>query len=74
MPAAEEGKAGSAAADAQPLDQGTLCADHQSRLDTMLGNRDVSYVDSSGMRHELSDEQYELLIQESRAYLKLRCY
>ena len=56
-----------------PLAEGDLCSQHQGRLDTMLGNRNVSFIDDSGQRRELSDEQYELLIQESSTYLKLNC-
>lgn len=55
------------------LAEGDLCSQHQGRLDTMLDNRNVSYIDESGERRELSDEQYELLIQESSTYLKLNC-
>ena len=33
----------------------------------------VCYVDESGERRELSDEQYDELIQESRTYLELHC-
>jgi hypothetical protein len=57
----------------EPLAEGDLCSQHQGRLDTMLDNRNVSLIDESGQQRELSDEQYELLIQESRTYLTLNC-
>jgi len=66
--AAEEAEAAT-----EPLTEGTLCAEHRNRLDTMLANRDVNYVDESGERQELSDEDYDLLIRESQTYLNLRC-
>jgi hypothetical protein len=57
----------------EPLAEGDHCSEHQDRLDTMLASRNISYIDESGQRRDLSDEQYELLIEESRTYLKLRC-
>jgi hypothetical protein len=57
----------------EPPAEGDLCSQHQGRLDTMLDNRNVSFIDESGQQRELSDEQYELLIQESRTYLTRNC-